>query len=219
LKFKFGKYPYRLTTSIESDHLYRRYGINGCTGNYTVTRLDRLFQKIDDVVQCIYNMFNKIYFDHIDQKISVKTDVWDIWSADTMLAHIILPTLIELKKCKECSPFVDDDDVPDNIKSTSDKTQHKHHDTDKFYHDRWVYVLDEMIFAFNTKAGDNQDWEDNFHSGEYDMQVKKLENGTIQMLTGPNDTHKYDVEGAKVYNNRINNGFRLFGVYYNSLWT
>lgn len=219
MKFKFGEYPYRLTTSIETNYLQYKYGIDSFTGDYTETKLDRFVGKIDGYVQDAYNVINRIYFDNLEQKISVKMDCWDTWSADTMLSHIILPTLIQLKGEKHGSPFVDDEDVPEEIRSTSDKTERKDYESDKFFHDRWTYVLDEMIFAFNTKAGDNVDWEDQFHSGEYDIQWKELENGMSQMMTGPNDTHKFDIEGSKVYQNRINNGFKLFGKYYQGLWS
>ena len=38
------------------------------------------------------------------------------------------------------------------------------------------------------------------------------------MIKGPNDTSKYDLKGAKAYQKRITNGFRLFGKYYENLW-
>ena len=50
------------------------------------------------------------------------------------------------------------------------------------------------------------------------MEWVKLENGTHQMVRGPDDTHKYDAEGHKIFMTRIENGFRLFGKYYQGLW-
>jgi hypothetical protein len=38
------------------------------------------------------------------------------------------------------------------------------------------------------------------------------------MEKGPNDTYKADYEGMKKVHDRMNNGFRLFGKYYRSLW-
>ena len=35
---------------------------------------------------------------------------------------------------------------------------------------------------------------------------------------GPNHTHKFDQEGFNAVNKRIDNGLRLFGKYYRSLW-
>jgi hypothetical protein len=50
------------------------------------------------------------------------------------------------------------------------------------------------------------------------MQWKKLEGGMSQMIDGPNNTYKCDYDGMKVVENRIQNGFRLFGKYYQNLW-
>ena len=38
------------------------------------------------------------------------------------------------------------------------------------------------------------------------------------MVKGPNDTYVWDEEGMKEYEKRIQNGFRLFGRYYQNLW-
>jgi hypothetical protein len=40
-----------------------------------------------------------------------------------------------------------------------------------------------------------------------------------EMKRGTNDTSFYDFEGAKAYNAKIDNGLRLFGKYYRSLWS
>jgi len=39
-----------------------------------------------------------------------------------------------------------------------------------------------------------------------------------RQVDGPNNTYKCDYEGMKVVQQRIDNGFRLFGKYYQSLW-
>jgi hypothetical protein len=79
-----------------------------------------------------------------------------------------------------------------------------------------------MIFAFEHKADDS--WEDAFRSGEHDLISVPCEwdaNGRptmYQMKDGPNNTYKCDYEGMKVVEARIQNGFRLFGKYYQNLW-
>jgi hypothetical protein len=155
------------------------------------------------------------------RKIHVKIDRWDTWSADHTLALIILPMLKQLKANKNGSPFVDDDDVPDHLKSTRapelTEDQKNTGDVDDNHHLRWEYVMDEMIFAFENVLDDS--WEDQFHTGEYDWASKKLENGMYEMITGPNDTSKTDWDGKKAYQERISNGLKLFGKYYQSLWT
>jgi hypothetical protein len=73
-----------------------------------------------------------------------------------------------------------------------------------------------MIFAFNSKVDDS--WEDQFHSGEHDLQWKKLENGNSEMIKGPKDTFEIDMKGRMAYEKRIQTGFALFGKYYQNLW-
>jgi hypothetical protein len=49
-------------------------------------------------------------------------------------------------------------------------------------------------------------------------EVPKGEHKYTEMRRGPNDTYKCDYEGMKVVQQRISNGFRLFGKYYECLW-
>jgi hypothetical protein len=151
------------------------------------------------------------------RKISVRIDRWDTWSMDDTLSYIILPMLKQIKQANHGSPYVDDDDVPEHIRSSA--APPKENDIDDLHHARWEYVLDEMIFAFETKTGSLQDWEDQFRSGTIDFSFIKQEDGTSMMVRGENDTSEYNFEGRKIYQARISNGFRLFGKYYESLWT
>ena len=152
----------------------------------------------------------------------VKIDRWDTWSMDSTLADIILPMLKQLQKDKHGSPFVDDEDVPDELKSTSAPPKENEYDTDANHFKRWDYVLDEMIFAFECKVDDS--WSDKFSSGEFDKKTVACqwdENGKAKMyewLDGPNHTYKLDIEGMQEVQKRITNGFRLFGKYYENLW-
>jgi hypothetical protein len=157
---------------------------------------------------------------HSKQKRTVKVhiDRWDTWSMDHTLGYIVLPMLKQLKATKHGAPFVDDKDVPAELRSTAAPPKENNYDTDENHFKRWDWVLDEMTFAFETKAGSLEDWEDQFHTGEHDIQWKKLEGGNSEMIRGPNDTSKYDMKGRKAYQKRISNGFRLFGKYFESLW-
>ena len=143
----------------------------------------------------------------------VHIDRWDTWSMDHTLGYIVLPMLKQLKETKHGAPFVDNNDVPKELRSDAIEG-----DIGVTHHLKWDWVIDEMIFAFETKGGSSEDWEDQFHTGEHDIQWKKLEGGHSQMIKGPNDTSKYDMKGAKAYQKRITNGFRLFGKYYENLW-
>ena len=149
--------------------------------------------------------------------IKVHIDRWDTWSMDNTLAHIVLPMLVQLKHTKHGAPWVDVEDVPAELKPKKQtKKQKEMGETDSTHFERWDWVLDEMIFAFNSELDDS--WEDQFHTGESDIQLKKLEDGNSQMVHGPDHTSEIDWEGRKAYQVRISNGFRLFGKYYQGLW-
>ena len=153
----------------------------------------------------------------------VKIDRWDTWSMDSTLADIILPMLKQLKKTNHGAPYVDDEDVPYELRSINDSPYVKEYEIDAPRHfARWEYVMDQMIFAFECKVDDS--WEDLFRSGKHDIKFEPSawdENGKVtmsRMVKGPNDTYVWDYEGMKEYEKRIQNGFRHFGRYYQNLW-
>ena len=149
--------------------------------------------------------------------IKVHIDRWDTWSMDNTLAYIVLPMLKQLKETKHGAPYVDLKDVPKELHGKKlTKKQKDNGEVDDKHFERWDWVLDEMIFAFDSKVNDG--WEEQFETGEYDLQWKKLEDGISQMVEGPKHTKVYDWEARKIYEARIQNGFRLFGKYYNNLW-
>jgi hypothetical protein len=162
-----------------------------------------------------------------ERKIKVRIDRWDTWGADHTLAYIILPVLESLKESKSGAPHVDDSDVPEELRRTSAPPLSQEDIdcgvVDELYFKRWDWVLDEMIFAFRNKLDD--DWKDQFFSGESDMEMKAIEfdeDGKpklYQLVSGPNDTFKIDKEGMNAYQERISAGFRLFGKYYENLWS
>tara|TARA_B100000949_G_scaffold107450_1_gene95430 strand:- start:149 stop:658 length:510 start_codon:yes stop_codon:yes gene_type:complete len=147
---------------------------------------------------------------------------YDTWSMDHTLAHIIVPMLKQLREVKHGAPFVENNDVPVELQATEEELKlNNSGSTDDKYFDRWNYVMDEMIFAFQSKL---EDWGEQFWSGEADMKFveipEKDEDGEelYTMEYGLKHTLELDKEGMKVYQDRINNGFLLFGKYYNGLW-
>jgi hypothetical protein len=165
--------------------------------------------------------------DRVHPKIDyVKIDHWDTWSMDHTLAHIVLPMLKQLKATKHGSPLVDDEDTPEHLRSTAAPAKENEWDTDANHFKRWDWVLDEMIFAFDCKVDDS--WQDAFREGEIDWisvpvdingnEVPKGEHKYYQMKDGPKNTYKCDYEGMQIVEKRIQNGFRLFGKYYQALW-
>jgi len=154
----------------------------------------------------------------------VKIDRYDTWSMDHTLADIILPMLQQLKNSKHGAPNVDDRDVPKGLglRSTEAPPKENEWDTDGNWFKRWDWVLSEMIFAFEHKVDDS--WQDAFSSGVIDWKSEACdwyENGKpkmFKMVDGPNHTYKCDYEGMRRVEKRIQNGFVLFGKYYQNLW-
>ena len=148
----------------------------------------------------------------INRKIDyVKIDYWDTWNMDSSLSQIILPMLKQLKATKHGAPYVDDEDVPPKLRSTTkaaQKVKENPWDTDGNHFKRWDYVLDEMIWAFEQLNDDDHDSKFFDHSkvdesGDLNSQMSQI---------------KFDKKGYKAHHERINNGTRLFGKYYRALW-
>jgi hypothetical protein len=128
------------------------------------------------------------------RKCRIHIDEYDTWSMDHTLSMIILPMLEQLKETKHGSPVVDDEDVPEELRSTAapelTEEQKSYGETDANFFKRWDWVMDEMIFAH---ASQFNDWEDEYY-----------------------DRKDYDV--LRVIKARIANGYTLFGKYYQGLW-
>ena len=218
MKIKIGPYPNRLICRVHTRYMDRKYGYVDWPEPEQQTRFQRSLELFEDAVQSVYNVFNWIWFDRRKQKVKVRIDRQDTWNMDNTLAHIILPMLVQLKETKHGAPNVDPKDVPVTLRpKKQDVLRYKEvGETDDKFFKRWDWVLDEMIFAFDSKV--NDDWEEQFETGESDLQWKKLEDGNYLMVEGPEHTKVYDWEARKKYEERISNGFRLFGKYYEGLW-
>jgi len=163
------------------------------------------------------------FLDFVHPRIQyIKIDPHDTWNMDSTLAHIMLPMLKQLRDTKHGSPNVDDRDVPKELRSTSAPPRENEWDIDDNHFKRWDWVLDEMIFAFECKVDDS--WQDAFSSGVADHRSVACEwdeNGKATLFRledGPNHTYKCDYEGMKRVEKRIQNGFVLFGKYFQALW-
>jgi hypothetical protein len=195
----------------------RKYGHQWDENN---TKFEVFLEKMEDAVQTFYNAtINKIIRNR-KRKIKVRIDDYDAWNADNTLAHIILPLLKEVREGKNGTPYVDDEDVPEHIRSTAAKPKEEEWDTDEFHEARWEYVMSEMIHSFECEVNDM--WEDQFYSGESDYRIvpDDYEGKKVYTLQkGPLHTFTVDVEGKKKAWARRQEGLRLFGKYYHSLWT
>ena len=127
--------------------------------------------------------------------VNVDIDKYDTWSMDHTLAYIVLPMLKQLRDTKHGAPKVDNSDVPEHLRS---KSPDRGTNVTEFYFERWNYVMDEMIFAFENKVDDS--WQEKF------------------WYCHPSAHDTVDIVGMQEYQDRISNGFRLFGKYYEALW-
>jgi len=217
VRVKIGNYPDRLMCKLYNNYMNKKYGCVDWPAEHT--RFEHCLNWLDDRVQDFYNVFNWLWFDRRTQKVKVHIDRWDTWNMDGTLAHIVLPMLIQLKETKHGAPNVDKEDVPKDLwpNEAEEEAYRTNGQTDIHFFARWDWVVDEMIFAFASKM---EDWEDQFYSGKHDVYFEKVpgEAGMSELKHGPNNTFKVDREGMQAYQDRISNGFRLFGKYYESLW-
>ena len=78
------------------------------------------------------------------------------------------------------------------------------------------WVLDQMIWTFEQNVSD---WESQFHSGNSDISFEPIsDTDCYELVTGPNDTRKFDKEGYDLHFEKMQNGMRLFAKYFYSLW-
>ena len=112
-----------------------------------------------------------------------------------------------MQATKHGAPHVDDEDVPDNLKSTNAEPKEEEWDTDSNHFLRWDWALDEMIWAFEQQADGS---EDQFYDHGKKVPGESLEDSWRRM--------KVDEQGLKAWQARKANGYRLFGKYYEALW-
>jgi hypothetical protein len=148
----------------------------------------------------------------------VQIDSYDSWSADWTIAQVAVPLLQQLQTQKQGAPFTNDEDVPDYLKSTSCAPKENEWDTDENHFKRWEYILDEMVFAMQEIANNNEN-EPPAYKKVSDMVCEENEDGTFTMVTsGLERIPEMEVVNRE-YHERIKNGCRLFGVYFQCLWS
>lgn len=163
---------------------------------------DRLLPFCNAYQEIMNRIFPSIHY--------VKVDNWDTWSMDYTLSPIIAPMLKQLKATKHGAPIVDDEDVPEgvNLRSTEAPPKEEEWDIDNNHFKRYDWVLDEMIWTFETLSDINN--ESKFYEDVNVDESAPLEE-QIQQI-------EIDREGLDAHNKRIQNGLRLFSKYYRTLW-
>lgn len=216
MKVYIGKYINRWDTGRMQDLWYRlRYGKDESRWSVDDDRLDKWdhrFEKLSNRLQDVLNAtVNKIQ-DRRKRKIKVRVDYYDVWGADHTLALIILPVLKRLREVKHGSPFVDVNDVPEELRPTEAAGPDNGY-TDSTVHERWEWVLNEMIWAFEQHVDEDNNSQFYDHTDSLDYQL-----GNPDDFMGSIDKLKVDREGLKAHNERIKRGTEFFGKYYGGLW-
>ena len=183
MKVYIGPYINRFICNIHTKYMNKKYDY---IWPEKQTKFEIFLEKLEDIIQFIYNYSINLIMDNIERKEFIKIHNYDVWSMDCTLSLIILPMLKKLKQQKIGAPYVDNEDVPQELKSNQS------FENDEKFFEKWEYVLNEMIFAFDSKVND---WQEKFFKND-----------------------KLDIEGMKKYQKRITNGFRLFGKYFEGLW-
>ena len=154
------------------------------------------------------------------KKCVVEIGYGDHWNADFTLAVIAAPLLKRVKENKQGAPCVDDEDVPEELRSTSCAPKENEWDTDENFFKRWDFAMDEMIFAMEEIANGNAN-EPSPYTKEGEMVFGEIDKTTG---VGPISFEGYeeteDSRKAYIdYYDRIRNGCRLFGLHFTNLWT
>lgn len=216
MKVNLGPYISPWRCHIHTKYMDRKYKYEWPDVEEQTT-FERALEKLETVIQFIYNYTINQYLNRKKRKVKIHIDGYDIWSMDYTLALIILPMLKMLKEEKHGYCWVDDEDVPEELRSTNAPPVENDYDWDDNCIKRWDWVLDEIIHAFECTADD--EWDEQFYSGTHDIIWEKTEDGKFyQAKDGPNNTFKIDREAMDKAWDRRKNGMRLFGKYYHSLW-
>ena len=203
MKVSIGKFPNRWMSNIHTRYMNKKYGyvdwpVYGSSkglgpGKHQPFK-EAFLEKLEDILQTIYNCTINLFLDRREQKVKIRIDSWDTWSMDHTLAYIVLPMLKQLKATTHGAPWVAVADVPKELRPTKKQLMDYQKDgtTDPKFFERWNWVLDEMIYAFGCKAN-----KDDVYM-RFDIKTQR--------------------EAIDAEQERISKGFRLFGRYYENLW-
>lgn len=177
------------------------------------------FDKFEDLVRPINRWSNSR-----KRKVEVHIDNYDVWSADHTLALVIHPVLVKLKEQKQGSPHVDPEDVPEELRPSVEPNNENGY-VDDSHHERWAWVLDEMIWAFEqAKSGDYNEYIFHHNSDQLEMKFEEVEGSKLKEIKfnyqkdSSKPAYYVDRDGKEAHFKRIQNGMRLFSKYYMGLW-
>lgn len=145
----------------------------------------------------IFNSLEEWWFRDGYRDVDVDISYDDLWSGDLTLSYILIPFLKEFKEKSDCS-------YPCSDEITC--------------HEDWLKLIDKMIWSFEQIV--NSDWREEYtiEPAEIDFEndLPYDENGCRPLKW---KTHgKYDWDGIKAHDTRIQEGCELFGKYFRNIW-
>lgn len=149
--------------------------------------------------------------------VKVHIDDYDVWGMDSTLALIVVPLLQRLKEKKQGAPLVDDEDVPEHLKSTNapalTEEQINYGSPDANWFPRWDWVLDEITWSFEQILDEESELK---FSKDKDPSKPSNEKGLS--FRESMDRIDFDHEAYQAHHDRIQNGMCLFGKYLRGMW-
>lgn len=147
------------------------------------------------------------YTDNDENRVvNIEIHDYDLWNVDSTLTLIIHPLLVKFRDSNRMGFFpVMNEDLPDELhvdekKLYSYSSNEEERVSEEMLSKREIYILNEMIYAFENIKNNS---EINVLWGEYDS-------GKI--------CKEEFMKKVDLHENRKQNGLRLFGKYFQSLW-
>lgn len=232
MKVKIGPYkPWAWDNHVYTDYMNKKYAYDW---EKPTNLFEKILEKIQDSINWVYYYTVNQIFKRMKRKIKVKIHNYDTWGMDNTLAYIILPMLNQLKATKHGSPYVVEEDLPEDLRFNErenkvfdegywnkelNASEEEIQAVSEKFHSQWVWVLDQMIWSFEQEIGEDEDYKnyyDPYLPGEIieDDEINSLFDKEWRMKMGKFNHDKY-----KAFQERKQLGFTLFGKYFQSLWT
>lgn len=218
---KIGKYPSWIGPYQIADKLFSWLGEDRADkiGQWMAGRdRDTWFHQL-----CLW--YHKKFKNNGQPRVKVIVHRYDTWAMDNTLSHIVLPMLKQLKASKKGSPFCDQIDLPEHLRMTEAEldifNRSDWHDTsekdaiEQKFHSQFDWILDQMIWSFEQELNDQeqQHYYDQYSPDDV-VEGDEFLNAQYQRTLG-----KFNMAKHKLYQDRKQLGFTLFGKYFQSLWT
>jgi len=197
---------------------------NYCFNEDDYTWYDKVVYGIFSGLSTLFRPINR-WSNSRKRRVKVHIDGYDVWSMDHTLGIVIAPLLKKLKEIKNGVPFVDNEDVPEELCVIGKTPDTWTHEDDAKGEAKWEYVLNEMIWAFDQYALQDDDAQFHHNIDQLEMISTPIEDrkglnsiSFNHQKDGSKPPYWVDHEGKKKHHERKQNGLRLFAKYYESLW-